>query len=357
MKKISVLVVEDSLTIRRRFCEVLAADPELEVVGDAEDGREAIALCERLRPDVISLDMVLPSMSGLAVTEYVMAHCPTPILIVSSSSNRGEIYKTLEALSAGAVDVLEKPGVNDVEGEWVRKYRATLKLVSRIKVITHVRGRHGLVTPSLPPRTTIPPLALRSRAVRAVALGASTGGPGALAAVLAALPHPFPVPVLIVIHLDSMFGASFAEWLDAQTAHRVSFASDNQPVLATTGRVTMAPPGRHLIIRDGRMHLSDAPERHSCRPSIDTLFESIALEYRDAAVGCLLTGMGRDGAQGLLAMRRAGALTIAQDEATSIVYGMPREAVAIGAAARTLPLPAIAPTITEAVLRPEVAMG
>ena len=152
MAKIRVLVVEDSLTVRKRLCEVLAADPEIEVVGDAGDGKRAIELCRSLRPDVVTLDMMLPVMSGLAATEYIMAHCPTPILIVSSSTNRGEGFKTYEALAAGAVDVLEKPRGDESDGEWERRFIATVKLVSRIKVITHLRAKLGALgrTPARP---------------------------------------------------------------------------------------------------------------------------------------------------------------------------------------------------------------
>src|ERR1700688_1855444 len=141
MKQLRVLVVEDSLTIRRRFCEILTADPELEVIGEAEDGKRAIELCEQLRPDVITLDMVLPVMSGLTATEYIMAYMPTPILVVSASTNRGELFKTYDALAAGAVDVLEKPAIDDTDGTWERRFIAALKLIAKIKVITHPRAR------------------------------------------------------------------------------------------------------------------------------------------------------------------------------------------------------------------------
>src|ERR1700724_1099598 len=139
MTRVRVLVVDDSLTVRQRLLDVLGMDPEMEVVGEAQDGKRAIEMCRRLGPDVMTLDMMLPVMSGLAATEYIMAHCPTPILIVSSSFNRGELFKTYDALAAGAVDVLEKPRGNEVEGEWERRFCEAVKLVSRIRVITHPR--------------------------------------------------------------------------------------------------------------------------------------------------------------------------------------------------------------------------
>jgi two-component system chemotaxis response regulator CheB len=342
MARLRVVVVEDSATIRGRLCEILASDPDIELVGVAEDGKAGIELCERLRPDVVSMDMVLPRMSGLAATEYVMAHCPMPILIVSSSTNRGEIFKTYDALAAGAVDVLEKPLGTEAEGVWERRFIAALKLVARIKVITHPRGRL-LPTPevaAVPARE-----ASAARPVEVVAIGASTGGPSAIIAVLRALPQNYALPILLVMHLHEMFAPAFAEWLDGQTAIRAAFARDGERVGAHAGRVVLAPPGRHLFVSDGRLRLGDAPERHSCRPSVDTLFESVAREYAAAAMGVLLTGMGRDGAEGLLAMRQAGAATIAQDEASSVVFGMPREAARIGAACQVLPLEAIGPAL------------
>jgi two-component system chemotaxis response regulator CheB len=169
-------------------------------------------------------------------------------------------------------------------------------------------------------------------------IGASTGGPGAIVEVLRRLPPTFQTPILFVMHISEPFGAAFADWLDGQTPRRVAHAKDGDPVASAAGRVVMAPGGQHLVVRDGRLRLTGDPERHSCRPSIDVLFESVAREYGAAAAGCLLTGMGRDGAAGLLAIRQAGGQTIAQDEATSIIYGMPREAVLLGAAERVLPL-------------------
>ncbi|HEY3817653.1 MAG TPA: chemotaxis-specific protein-glutamate methyltransferase CheB [Polyangiaceae bacterium] len=345
MPKIRALVVDDSVTVRHRLVEVLGADPEIEVVGEAGDGKSAIERCTRLRPDVVTLDMMLPVMTGQEVTEYVMAHSPTPILIVSSSTNRGELFKTYEALAAGAVDVLEKPRGDERDGEWERSFCAAVKMVSRIHVITHVRGRLGALgraRPSVPPEDLRPRLA---GALEIAVVGASTGGPAALIALLGAIPAGFPLPIVIVLHLDEVFGSAFAEWLDGQTRHRVAYPADGEPVASFAGRVALAPPGRHLTIAGGRFHISSEPPRHSCRPSVDVLFESIAREYGPSAVACLLTGMGKDGAAGLLAIRRAGGTTVAQDEATCAVYGMPREAVLLGAAERVLPLDAIGPTL------------
>lgn len=344
MSAIRVLVVEDSPTIRRRLCEILAADPEIEIVGETGDGRGAIDLCRELRPDVITLDMMLPVMSGLAATEYIMAHQPTPILIVSSSTNRGELFKTYEALAAGAVEVLEKPTGSETDGAWEDRLVAMVKLVSRIHVITHPRARLGALGRQAAGTLPAPPGASERKA-RVLALGASTGGPGAIMEVLRALPCPYPLPILVVIHIGEPFGVAFADWLDAQTPHRAACARDGEPLLGARGRVVVAPPDRHLVVEADRLLLTTGEPCHSCRPSVDVLFASLARGCGAASAACLLTGMGRDGAAGLLEIRRAGGLTIAQDEATSVVYGMPREAVLLGAAQRVLPLAEIGPAL------------
>jgi two-component system chemotaxis response regulator CheB len=332
MAMIRVLVVDDSPTVRGRLRDVLAADPELDVVGVAENGKQAIELCQRARPDVITMDMTLPVMNGLAATEYIMANCPTPILVVSASTNRAELFTMYDALAAGAVDVLEKPRGDASDPGWEQKLRATVKLVSRIAVVTHLRARLGArVEPDHPP--VPPPLAgFRTGGYQVVAIGASTGGPAAVVEVLRALPPDYAIPVLLVQHICAPFGVAFADWLGRQLGRATSHARDGEPVAEAAGQVIMAPPGRHLIVRDGRLRLTTGPKRHSCRPSVDVLFESIAQEYPGSAAACLLTGMGRDGAAGLLALRQSGALTIAQDEASSVVYGMPREAWLLGAA-------------------------
>jgi two-component system chemotaxis response regulator CheB len=357
MSRLRVLVAEDSLTIRGRLCEILAADPGIEVVGQADNGKRAIELCEALKPDVVTLDMVMPVMSGLTATEYIMAYVPTPILIVSASTNRGELFKTYDALAAGAVDVLEKPGASDADGVWERRFIAAVKLTAKIKVITHPRARlsgrdwsdaAGAAAPGpLPSPSPLPAWRDRvpSQRCRVLAIGASTGGPAAIVKVLRALPVPLPVPALLVLHIDEPFASAFAEWLDGQAPHRVVYAHEGDRLDSLTGRVAMAPPSKHLTVAGGRLRLTLDPPRHSCRPSVDVLFESLAQDCPEQVTACLLTGMGRDGAAGLLAIRRGGGTTIAQDEATSVVYGMPREAALLGAAQMVLPLDRIGPEI------------
>jgi two-component system chemotaxis response regulator CheB len=349
MTKTRVLVVEDSPTVRRRLVEVLASDPDIELAGEAADGKQAIALCLALRPDVITMDMMMPVMTGLATTEYLMAHCPTPILIVSSSTNRGELFRTYDALAAGAVDVLEKPRGDEPEGVWEQHFTSTVKLVSRIRVITHVRGRlRGAA------RTDVIEPAVTGAARRdVIAIGASTGGPAAIVEILRAIPAAVAAPILIVLHINEPFGTAFAEWLDRQTHHRVALARNGDGL--DVSRILMAPPDSHMTVDNQRIRLTRDPDRHSCRPSVDVLFESLAASHGAAVVACLLTGMGRDGAQGLLAIRNAGGETIAQDEASSVVFGMPREAILLGAASRILPLSEIGPALAAVKPRKDAA--
>lgn len=347
MPKLRVLVAEDSLTVRKRLVEVLSADPDIEVAGEAADGKACIELCRKLRPDVVTLDMVLPVLSGLAATEYIMAYCPTPILIVSASSNRGDSFKTYDALTAGALDVLDKPNGEEMNDLWEQSLVSRVKLISRVKAITHLKGRQHReprdIFRTAPPEG---PSRTEPDHYRLVAIGTSTGGPAASVEILRNLPSTFPLPILLVIHIGETFGRFLAEWPDSQSSLRVSYAKDGERLPEVgQGRVIMAPPEHHMVVSDGHIRLNRAPERLSCRPSVDVLFESLAEEVGKRSVACLLTGMGKDGAAGLLAIRNAGGLTIAQDEATSMVFGMPQEAIRLGAAARVLGIHEIAPTL------------
>lgn len=338
-----VLLVDDSATVRQRLRQAVETIAAGEVVGEATDGREAIELCARLRPDVVTMDMMLPVMSGLAATEYIMAHCPTPILIVSASFNRGEVFKTYDALAAGAVDVFEKPNGSEADGYWDGIFARHLRAVARVKVITHPRAKLSAWMRVEPPR----PIAHGSAELPVIAIGASTGGPGAVVEILRALPPRLDAALLVVMHLSPAFATEFASWLDGVVAQEVRYAVNGETLAQVAGTVRLAPPQVHLRVDNGRLTLSDAAERHSCRPSVDVLFESVAAACGARATGCLLTGMGRDGAAGLLRMRLAGAHTIAQDEASSVVFGMPREAIALGAAQEVLSLSEIGPRLSK----------
>jgi two-component system chemotaxis response regulator CheB len=246
--------------------------------------------------------------------------------------------------------VLEKPRGDASDADWGRRLCSAVRLVSRIRVITHPRARlDGRDKPAPPPPPPAPAPVDDVTPAQVVAVGASTGGPGALTELLRALPTGFGPPVLCVQHIAASepFAVAFSDWLAGQTGRDVAYARDGTFVRSLGGKVLLAPPDRHLAVRDGLLRLSDAPPRHSCRPSVDVLFESVAAEYGAGGTGVLLTGMGRDGANGLLRMRARGAVTFAQDEASCVVYGMPREAALIGAAAYILPPARIAARVAE----------
>jgi two-component system chemotaxis response regulator CheB len=332
------LIVEDSATMRHHLREALSADPQLEIVAEAADGERAVQLAGRLRPDVITMDMMLPGISGLAATEQIMAEHPTPILVVSSA-DREELFSTYNALAAGAVDVMEKPRGDDSDADWAMRLRTSVRMVARIRVITHPRARLDRRVATPPPPAPVPVPQPSGGRPAVVTVGASTGGPAALTDFLRGLPPSFPTPVLVVQHIaaSEQFAVAFSDWLGGQTGRDVRYAVDGTPVTRCAGQILLAPPDRHLLVRDGLLRLSDGPQRHSCRPSVDVLFESVAEEFGPSAAGCLLTGMGRDGAAGLLQMRHRGAVTFAQDEGSCTVYGMPREAALLGAAVHVLP--------------------
>ncbi|MBD8526768.1 chemotaxis-specific protein-glutamate methyltransferase CheB [Pseudomarimonas arenosa] len=348
-RRLRVLLIEDSPTLRGYLADALDV-PEFEVVGQTGDGEQGVQLCERLRPDVVSLDIVLHGLNGLEVTGEIMARCPCPILIVSASRNRGELFHTMDALSAGAVEVLDKPsGLHD-DAEWIDRYRRMLRLVAGVKVIR--RGRRRALNAGEAEPLPEPPRR-QQQATRLIAIGASTGGPAALAEVLPKLPRHFPLPILLVLHLDAAFEQAFCEWLDSLSPLPVRMAIENEP-LPQHGCVLLAPADRHLLVEGGRLQFSRGPERHSCRPSADLLFESLARSQPRDTLGIILTGMGSDGAAGLLALRRAGAMTLAQDEASSVIYGMPKVAADLGAVQRVVSLAELPRYLIEAA-QPEEA--
>ena len=321
------------------------------------------------------MDMILPELSGLAATEQIMAFCPTPILIVSASINRGEVFQTYDALAAGAVDVFDKvrtgsastaasTAANEAtQRDWEQRFVAAVRMAARIKVITHPRARLQSaraftreVASVDPAATTALPAESANERADLVAIGASTGGPAAIVEILRGLPADFALPVLIVLHISELFAFAFAEWLNTLSPIPARYARDGEAVPQPgKPQVILAPAGRHLVVEGNTLRLRDTAERHSCKPSIDVLFESLAAQPGRHSLLCLLTGMGTDGAAGMLAARRAGLETIAQDEATSVIFGMPGEAVRLGAAARILPLAQIAPHLRAAAPPQKVA--
>ena len=341
MSRLRVLIVDDSLTVRRRLADAFAFDTSCEVVGEAADGQQAFEQCQRLRPDVVTMDLMMPKVDGLRATELIMGHCPTPIVVLSATENRTEGLRTLDALAAGAVDAVDKPS-GLLDAKWMETLVSRVRVASRVRVITHVRAKlRTEAAPHAPPRVAAPAVP-----PRLLVMGASTGGPAAVRHILRSLPADFPLPVLLVLHITEHFDNAMVEWLGAQSGLSVRNAVDGEPLpMPGRGCVRMAPGNRHLVVRGGRLRLVDGPERHSCRPSVDELFESVARELGANALGCLLTGMGRDGAEGLAAMRRAGAATVVEDESTCVVFGMPREAIKLGAAQHVVGLTEIPPLL------------
>jgi two-component system chemotaxis response regulator CheB len=346
-----VVVVDDSPVQRRFVRAAVEADPDFRVVGEARNGKEAVALVARLRPAAVLMDLDLPVMSGIEAIERIMATSPTPILVYSAHVGGDESANALEALAAGAVDVLAKPGPDDTGSldEYADQIRKKLRVASRVRVITHPRGK-------LRNREATPRLGLtRSTAVlgdveakvgvKLIAIGASTGGPQALHTLLRELPPDLEQAVLVVQHMADGFIPGLASWLDQLVPLPVVVGGSGRRL--QPGTVTIAPSGQNLLVQDDRLRvLCVDPEPGQFHvPGIDQCFTSVADALGPDAVGVLLTGMGRDGAQGLKAMRARGATTLGQDEATSTVYGMPQAAFALDAVERQLALDDIAPAV------------
>lgn len=330
---IRVLVVDDSAVVRKVLTEELSKHEGIEVVGGAADPYVAREKIVRLAPDVLTLDVEMPRMDGLSFLAKLMRHRPMPVVVVSSMTpERSDA--AVRALALGAIDVIPKPGsqytVPDVAG----------RLVAAIRTAAAARIRRPAEAPA-------PPALFDLRTTdRVVAIGASTGGTQAIEAVLRALPPNAPGTV-VVQHMPEGFTRSFAERLDGVSPMAVREAADGDRVVQ--GLALIAPGGRHLVLkRSGAQYIvrvKDGPLVHFQKPAVDVLFRSVAATAGANAVGVILTGMGADGAQGLLAMREAGARTLAQDEETSVVFGMPKVAIALGAAERVLPLEALAPAV------------
>lgn len=327
---IKVLIVEDSAVVREFLVHVLGSDPEIRVVGTARDGEEALEAAARERPDVITMDIHMPRLDGLEATRRIMETTPTPIVVVSGSTDAGEVATTFRAMEAGALAVVPRPaglGHSDHDAT-ARELVQTVKLMSEVKVVRRWGRR-----PEAPARPG--PAVARHPGIRLVAVGASTGGPPVLQVILSALPADFPVPVAIVQHMATGFLEGFVEWLGQASGRPVRLAATGD--VLRPGEVVVAPDGAQMKVeRGGRVALTGDDPEHGMRPSVSYLFRSVAEAYGSSAVGVLLTGMGRDGAEELRLLRERGAVTLVQDEATSVVHGMPGEAIRLGAADHVL---------------------
>jgi two-component system, chemotaxis family, protein-glutamate methylesterase/glutaminase len=341
--KLRVLVVEDSPLMRHLLVHIVNGDSEMEVVGEASDGREAVTLAGRLRPDVILMDIILPGMDGLGATQTIMHEFPTPIVLITAAYDPRDKTKTFEALASGALTVLSKPQGPGTHGfaDEVANLTITLKLMAQVKLVRRHRSRQAHEPPSL---SRAPRTVTSDQPIEAVAIAASTGGPAALATVLAALPESTPVPILVVQHITPGFHDGLVTWLNGVTPLSVRLAEHG--AWLRSGEVLIAPPGRHLgVSQEGRVDLSPDPPISGHRPSATYLFDSMTRAYGDRALGVILTGMGDDGVAGLRTLKGAGGVVMAQDQATSVVYGMPREAAILGVVDRVVPVELIGPTL------------
>jgi two-component system, chemotaxis family, protein-glutamate methylesterase/glutaminase len=375
---IRVIVVDDSALMRRVITGLIEQDPLIRVVATARNGREAIDLVQELRPDIVTMDVRMPVMDGLATTEHLMAYCPTPILVLTASLASHEVDITFKMLGAGALEVIEKPSGSDAQaldrtgGALIRR----IKVLARVKVVTHLRGRRKPVETVIPMALSAPP-GMGDKGTRRqgdkesvkeaprhlvtlsprhpvtpsqsdaplIVIGASTGGPRIVNELLSSLPSDLRAAVLVVQHIAQGFSVGMAEWLANASRLPVKLAVEGQAI--RVGEVLIAPDTCDLLITHERtIHLSDIPLLIQ-RPSIDISMQAAAEVFGARAVGVLLTGMGRDGAYGMLTIKRSNGYTIAQDEATSTIFGMPRAAIQLGAAMEVLPATRIAPRLAE----------
>jgi two-component system chemotaxis response regulator CheB len=341
------LVVEDSAVVREFLLHILASDPEIEVVGTAETGEEALEAVERMRPDVITMDIHMPKMNGFDTTRRIMETHPTPIVIVSGTLDVRETTSVFRAMEAGALAVLPRPSAVDhpEHQQSAADFVRTVKLMSEVKVVR--RWSHPQPGRSLPMDSRSAEIERRTAQseMRLVAIGASTGGPPALRMILSGLPKDFPLPVLIVQHIATGFTQGFVEWLAQSSNLPVQLPANGQQVVP--GQVYVAPDGFHMTIGiDGRISLNTGEPENGLCPSVSYLFRSVAKAYGECAIGVLLTGMGKDGALELKSMKEQGAVTIAQDKETSVVHGMPGEAIRLGGATYILPPERISMVLT-----------
>lgn len=335
--KTKVLIIDDSALVRSLLTEILTEDGGFEIVGTASDPLIAREKIKQLRPDVLTLDVEMPRMDGLTFLENLMRLHPMPVLMVSSLTEKGADV-TLQALELGAIDFVTKPKLGVAEG--LRAYAQELR--EKLQACARARPRGA----GSAPRAVLRPQRQFRTTDRLIAIGASTGGTEAIKAVLEQMPADAPA-IVITQHIPAAFSAPFAERMDRSSAMSVCEAQDGQPI--RPGHAYIAPGGRHLhVVSDGARwvcRLNDEAPVNRHRPSVDVLFQSVAQFAGKNAVAAILTGMGDDGARGLLALRSIGARTLAQDEASSVVWGMPGAAVKLGGAEQVLPLDQIAPAL------------
>lgn len=330
---IKVLIVEDSIVMQELLAFTISSSPDFKVVGIASNGEEAIELAIKKQPDVITMDWQMPKLNGLEATRKIMETNPTPIVVVSGSIAVNDLKVSFSLLEAGALAIVKKthhinhPDYKTEAHELIK----TLKLMSEVKIVTRINKSRKVIKP---PVVNFSGKKAKNSS-KLVVIGASTGGPLVLQKIIAALPENYPLPILVVQHISPGFIRGFIEWLTNTTKKTIHLASNGETPLP--GHIYFAPDGFHMGIEDGpRIKLSDHPPENGLRPSVAYLFQTAADNYRNEAIGVLLTGMGRDGAAELKIMKDQGAITIAQDQESSVVHGMPGEAIKMDAVSYVL---------------------
>ncbi len=330
---INVLVTDDSPLTRTVLRDIFRMAGDITVVGEAGNGSEAVAMAALLKPDLIVMDLMMPVMDGLEAIEEIMANSPTPILVLSATVDDREINRAFSAIKKGALDVMEKPegASTDRNEEFARRLVDKVRLLARIKVIRHPRRRAR--------EDALPVISYRDVDRTVLAIGASTGGPKAVMSIMKSLPAQFDAATFIVQHIAEGFTRGFAQWLDQESSIRVRLAADGDE--AVRGTALVAPDDCHMVFEQGRIRLVHSEPVNCCRPSIDVFFNSLSAAFGARVVGVLLTGMGKDGAQGLLRIRERGGVTLVQDEQSCTVFGMPKAAISLDAVDEVLPLAGI----------------
>ncbi len=333
---IKVLIVDDSPVVRELLTHIFSADPQLQVVGVAGNGLDALEAVKQKRPDVVTMDVHMPKMDGFEATRRIMEIQPTPIVIVSGSSSASEVAFSFQATEAGALSVVPRPPgpAHPGHAAAARELINNIKLMSEVRVVTR-RATRGKEAPPPVPGPVV------EGEIKLVAIGASTGGPPVLQRILSVLPGDMPFPLAIVQHIAKGFTKGYVEWLSRASGFPLKIAEHREYLRPGMGYI--APDGLHLEVEPGpRAVLNDQEPESTLRPSINHLFLSVARSYGSKSVGVLLTGMGSDGSRALLEMRQKGATTVVQDEASSVVFGMAAEAIKLGAAEHILPPEGIA---------------
>ena len=350
---INVLIVDDSAVVRQHLKDVLESDKDIRVMGTAKDGEEAVRFVQEKKPDVITMDINMPNMNGFEATRKIMETNPVPIVIVTASYDRSDVEKSFHSMEAGALAIIEKPfgeghpHSKETQNDLVQ----TVKLMSEVKVVRRWKRERERQSEAIDKKVSDKGLKKRDKKIKIVAIGASTGGPPIIQTILSGLKKGYSAPILVVQHISKGFLEGLVEWLRQSTGLPVHIAKHGEELLP--GHIYFARDDYHLgVDKDGRLRLSREEIENGLRPSVSYLFRSIMNSFDGEAVGILLTGMGKDGAMEMKMMKDNGAVTIAQDRESSVVYGMPGEAVRLDGATYVLSPEEIAPTL-EALARVE----